>query len=219
MLARALLASRSYLLILRSKPDDVQYATDRKVRSESAALQAMSDQRIKRIEVIPEYDEQAPIFEAVLDKAYKQGGWSVFVDEGFELRRLGLVKQHEKLLTQGRSKGISVVTGVQRPSYVSRFTFSESRHVLSFHHEGRDVKVMRDAFGEQHAAAVAGLDDASHQFAWSYGGKTWVGRLQDLQSHRGRPAPGSDVGDARDAGAESEGAQGVRQHHAARREE
>lgn len=173
----------------------------------------MSDQRVGRLEVVPAYEEQSQVLEAVLDKAYKQGGWTVFVDEGFELRRLGLVKQHEKLLTQGRSKGISVVTGVQRPSYVSRFTFSESRHILSFHHEGRDVKVMKDAFGENHANAVLGLDDKQHQFAWSYGSDTWVGRLQDLAGRRGRPNPGSDVGDAGNGGAESNSSPGLRPNH------
>ncbi len=150
-----------------------------------------------------------------MDKAYKQGGWTIFVDEGFELRRLGLQKIHEKLLTQGRSKGISVVTGVQRPSYVSRFTFSESSHVLSFRHEGRDVKVMKDAYGETHANAVAGLDKKAYEFAWTdVANGTWVGNLQALQSRRGRTSAGHDVGDVGDAGAESEGEAGVRQHHA-----
>lgn len=182
----------------------------------------MSDQRVHRLEVVPEYEEQSAVMEAVLDKAYKQGGWTVFIDEGFELRRLGLQKIHEKLLTQGRSKGLSIVTGVQRPSYVSRFTFSESSHVLSFRHEGRDVKVMKDAYGETHANAVAGLDKRKYQFAWTdVANGTWVGNLQDLQGTPSRIAPRSDVGNVGDAGEAGEGETGVRPNHGspARREE
>jgi len=146
----------------------------------------MSDQRVGRLEVAPEYDEQASTIEAVLEKAYRQGGWTIAIDEGFELTRLGLIKTHQKLLTQGRSKGISVVTGVQRPSYVSRWTFSESSHVISFRHEGRDIKTMKDAYGETHANAVAGLDKRKFQFAWtSVSEGTWTGNLQDLA---GRPS-------------------------------
>jgi hypothetical protein len=213
-LARALLASRSYLLILRTKPDSIRYETDKVARTESAALAAMSDQRYGRIEVVPEYEAQSETMEAVMDKAYKQGGWTIFVDEGFELRRLGLQKFHEKLLTQGRSKGISVVTGVQRPSYVSRFTFSESSHVLSFRHEGRDVKVMKDAYGETHANAVAGLDKKKYEFAWTdVANGTWVGNLQALQrGPRGARARG-DVGTTGPSEEGAEDAAGVRSNH------
>ena len=178
----------------------------------------MSDQRVGRLEVVPEYEDQSTTMEAVMDKAYKQGGWTIFVDEGFELRRLGLQKIHEKLLTQGRSKGISVVTGVQRPSYVSRFTFSESSHVLSFRHEGRDVKVMKDAYGETHANAVAGLNKKEYEFAWTdVANGTWVGNLQALAGGSGRPVARHDLGATGDAGAQGEGEEGIRPHHGSAR--
>lgn len=216
-----MLASRRHLLIVRTKDDDVVYPVDKRVRTASEGLAALKDQRYHRIEIAPEDDSadggtnQQDVIRPILAKAYEQKGWTIFFDEGFELKRLGLTRLHERMLTQGRSKGISVITGVQRPSWVTRFTFSESSHALSFYHDGRDVKVLKDAYGVGHADAISRLDPDKHQFAWTStrDRKTWIGNIQDLQGSRGRPAARADVGDAGDTGEAGESEASVRPHH------
>lgn len=176
-LAAELLTLRRYALIFRSKADKVRYSTDRRV---SKANPAMRDPRLHRIELQPAYDEQYEEFAEALDNVWEQHGWTVYLDELLYLDRLGLRPEIERLLTQGRSLGITVAVGMQRPSQVSRFAISESKHVLAFSLEGRDAKLLAEATTRQLADVVAGL--RRHHFAWFYrpDKSIWTGRLQDL---------------------------------------
>ena len=70
----------------------------------------------------------------------------------------------ERLLTQGRSKGISVVTGMQRPARISRFALSESTHTIAFFLEGRDRKLILI----EDAAQALGADEGGKR-AGSWG--------------------------------------------------
>lgn len=54
----------------------------------------------------------------------------VFLDEGYMVDRNS--KAFNALLTQGRSKNISVMTMTQRPTYCSRFVFSEASYFAVF---------------------------------------------------------------------------------------
>lgn len=143
----------------------------------------MQNLRWKRLEIaaIDEDDRknQELIYDA-LNTAYHQGGWCVAVDEGFHVDRLGLRPTIEGLMTRGRSLGISMINGAQRPVHLSRFVLSESSHAISFPAEGRDRTVLKEAFGVQHALAVEAL--RRYQMAWTSinDGMTWTGFLQDL---------------------------------------
>ena len=176
-LAAHLLKSRHYKLVLRSKPDTVKYATDRTIRR----AQGMDNSRYDSFTLVPRYEDQRREFYLALERAWKHGGWTVYCDELFYLsERLHLVEPIERLLTQGRSKGISVAIGMQRPARVSRFAISESTHVLSFGLEGRDAK-------ELSYATTRALEDVvktlgNHEFVWFRRPRTlWVGRL-DLRA-------------------------------------
>ena len=57
-------------------------------------------------------------------KVWAQENNSLFIDEGYSISQYD--KGLEALLTQGRSKKISVFTLTQRPSWCSRFVFSEA---------------------------------------------------------------------------------------------
>jgi hypothetical protein len=103
-------------------------------------------------------------FWSVLEKAYKHGGWTLWIDELLYLDRLGLRTHIENLLTQGRSKGVSVWVGMQRPAQITRFALSESTHVLAFQLEGRDAKTLADATTPRIIPVVEGL--ARHEFVW-----------------------------------------------------
>lgn len=71
----------------------------------------------------------------LLSQVYKRGGYSVYIDEVFALG--GRNFQHypeelDTLLTRGRSRGISIYTGTQRPVFIPKFCFTESRHIFVF---------------------------------------------------------------------------------------
>jgi hypothetical protein len=59
--------------------------------------------------------------------------------------RLGLRDPIERLLTQGRSKSITTIVGMQRPAWTTRFAISQSTHLFTFRLEGRDIKTVADA--------------------------------------------------------------------------
>lgn len=135
----------------------------------------------------PKYEHQRREFSQAYELAWRQGGWTVYVDELFyQSERLHLTEPIERLLTQGRSKNLSVAIGMQRPARVSRFAISESTHVLSFGLEGRDAKELSYATTRAMEDAVRQLPE--HYFAWFKRPRTlWVGtldlRARELRGH------------------------------------
>jgi hypothetical protein len=137
----------------------------------------MDNTRYDSFTLVPKYDEQREQFRLALERVWKHGGWTCYCDELFYLsERLRLAEPIERLLTQGRSKGISVAIGMQRPARVSRFAISESTHVLSFGLEGRDAKELSYATTRAMEDAVRNLPE--HHFAWfRRPRRLWVGTL------------------------------------------
>jgi hypothetical protein len=70
-------------------------------------------------------------------KIWEKGNTLVYVDEAHMLPDRGALRA---LLTQGRSKRIPMIVLTQRPSWTSRFTFSEADHVAAFHLQYPDDK-------------------------------------------------------------------------------
>jgi DNA helicase HerA-like ATPase len=182
-LAAHLLRDRRYKLVLRSKPDSVTYDTDRVIRT----AHGLMDTRHDSFTLNPKYENQRREFQQAYELAWRQGGWTVYVDELFyQSERLHLTEPIERLLTQGRSKNLSVAIGMQRPARVSRFAISESTHVLSFGLEGRDAKELSYATTRAMEDAVRGLPE--HWFAWFRRPRTlWIGtldlRARELRGH------------------------------------
>jgi hypothetical protein len=118
-------------------------------------------------------------FGNALRKVWKQGGWTVAIDELYYVDyELKLRLPINRLLTQGREPGkISVVTGMQRPTTVSRFAIGESTHVICFAMEGRDAKILRDATNARVAEVAETLP--RHHFAWydATARSIWTGKL------------------------------------------
>jgi hypothetical protein len=78
--------------------------------------------------------------EALLWRIWKRGRTGVFVDEAHILPDKGGL---QAILTQGRSKGIPAIVLTQRPSWVSRFVFSEADYYSVFHlNDQRDRKTV-----------------------------------------------------------------------------
>jgi hypothetical protein len=141
----------------------------------------MDDARHDSYQLVPVYARQQREFRLALERVWQQGGWTCFVDELFYMsERLKLGEPIERLLTQGRSKAISVAIGMQRPARVSRFAISESTHVLSFGLEGRDAKELSYATTRAVERTVSELPP--HHFVWFKRPRTvWVGML-DLRA-------------------------------------
>lgn len=172
-----LLHWRKYVMSLRSKADDARWDAPRINR----ALPALNDPKIGHIELFPRRGHEMVEFSLALDLAWKQKGWTVYLDEAYHADRLlRLRTQIEDLLTRGRSLGITVVTGLQRPVNVSRFAISQSKHVIVFAQEGRDAKTIAEATTPRILGAIEALP--RYGFVWFERStrSLWTGRLQDL---------------------------------------
>lgn len=162
-LARTLLDMRKWRIMLVTKPDDLTWAGWRSVPSVDRIRPQPSDRdgqpdRGTSWRLTPPYERQGVAFSQAFDYAYNHGHWCLYVDETYHVQDKGLEHKLVKVLTQGRSKRVSVVCGVQRPSWVSRFVFSEATHLFTFQcGDRRDLKALRDGIGDEFAEAAADL--------------------------------------------------------------
>jgi len=77
------------------------------------------------------YRKQRVVFKDALDRIFRERNWCVVFDEQhYMCKQLGLDVENAMLLQQGRSSGISVVNGTQRPSWVPVVTYSSATHAM-----------------------------------------------------------------------------------------
>lgn len=178
-LANRLLRNRKYRIMLVSKTDRIQWAGWRNIKRVSQ----IDLRRDTAYRLIPEYAEQAVEFWRAMEMAWLEGGWCIYVDEMYYVQdRLGLSSNIIQLLTQGASKYISVMVGMQRPAWVTKFAVSEPVHVLSFRlGDRRDVKTLVDASGSQELGIMIPRL-ARYQFAYlnKLSGEVMQGNAKDL---------------------------------------
>lgn len=140
-LIERLVSLRGYVIVLRTKPDDNPFTGFKKIRS-VREISVNHDRYVLE----PAYEKQRIECARALDLVWRQGHWCVVVDELYYLiQDLKLEKFVNRLLTQGRSKGISVVNGMQRPVGISRYAISQSVHTICFQCERRDTKLLAEA--------------------------------------------------------------------------
>lgn len=150
-----------YCVVLRTKPDKNTFRGFRTVRTASA-MDAWSNEHIV---LEPEYRRQAIEGYHMLEKVWQQGAWTCIVDENWYAERIGLKDYIERGLTQGRSKDITMIVGMQRPVQISRFALSEITHFFVFRCEGRDLKFsLRDALCDEIVPVVRNLK--KYEFAY-----------------------------------------------------
>lgn len=76
---------------------------------------------------------QAPIFAEAFEEIYVEGGWNLFVDEGwFVTQMLGLGEHIKMYLLQARSLNISLIIATQRPVSVPTEVWDQSTHLFFF---------------------------------------------------------------------------------------
>jgi hypothetical protein len=156
-LAKQLLSLRPYRVMLVTKPDDLTYRGWQTVKT--AGRVVAGDRAGSAFRLWPEYERQTREFLTLFRQVWNEGCWCVYIDETYYLeKQLGLQSEIVKLLTQGRSKKISVVLGVQRPCWITRFALSEPSHILCARlGDKRDIQTMSDVAGESWANSLRDL--------------------------------------------------------------
>lgn len=87
--------------------------------------------------------KQRAAFRDVLIRAYKQGGWTIYIDEyRYITDFLKLSAMVELLLQQGRTLGISVVGGTQRPKNIPLTAYNQATHLFLWR-ENDEVNLRR----------------------------------------------------------------------------
>lgn len=139
-LALAILPVRRYVLALATKPRDatmdalhkeqrwpiVREWPPRRVHGRGDNLIVWP--RFRGLHDI--HRQQDVIYRAIMD-AFAQQNWCIFADElHYMCHTLGLAKPLEMLWSQGRSLGISLVGGVQRPAHVPLMAYDQATHLF-----------------------------------------------------------------------------------------
>lgn len=146
---------RQYVVFFRTKPDKNKFPDLVTVRR----AEAMRSFNGMRLMLDPDYQRQAVEGYRMMEYAWQDGSWCVGIDElWYAEEQLGLTDYVNRMLTQGRSKDITAVLGVQRPVDISRFALSETKHIFIFQTEGRDLKFsLRDSTTDRIVPAVQSL--------------------------------------------------------------
>lgn len=182
LLAKGLLRMRNYVVVLKTKADDDdadKWQGFHRIRK----ARGIDNERYSRFLLDPEYRYQAVEGADLLERVWRQGGWTVVIDEGWYAERIGLSEYIDRLLTQGRSSKVSVVFGQQRPVTTSRFVISQSTHVFCFRVEGRDMKTIAEATTPRIVPVIESLQRIPHtntatEFAYYHRGYRYVGKGQ-----------------------------------------
>lgn len=169
-LADHILQARRFTIATRTKADDTPLV-GRKVKT---MREVERDQRSERFLLQPDLgdinaqrDELARMFRYTWDKSDTKGGWTVYVDEVFYVdQMLKLGPYINRLATQGRSKKLTGVFGMQRPVGQTRYVLTESRHVITFALDGRDARTFGEATMDSLREHVQAL--GRYEFLWYY---------------------------------------------------
>jgi hypothetical protein len=117
----------------------------------------------------PAYEDQHRQGVLMVHKARTERNWTIAIDElyGCTLPHVDLEDEINWALTQGRSGGITMVCGMQRPVGVTRFALSQSAHTFCFTIEGRDAEdTLYKAVTPRLKEALPRLDWRKHTFAY-----------------------------------------------------
>lgn len=145
-LATKLLPIRSYVAVMATKPRDPILKTFQNMgytvtRNWPPRLPPEIAPRVvfwPKSETMDSIKRQAPQVGAALRDIYRQGGWTVYFDElRYVTDFLGLKREVELLLLQGRSLGVSVVCGAQRPAWLPLTVYDQATHLFLWRESDR----------------------------------------------------------------------------------
>lgn len=162
-LVSKLVELRDYTIVIKTKPDDIRFPDSRKVKN----FRDLMDLKTKRFVLDPRPEPAWQRFHIsnAIALAWKQEGWTLVADETYYWTHvLKLENPLNMLLTQGRSKKLSVVAGMQRPAWISRFALSQATHAFIFRCEGRDLTALSQALSPSIVSPVQKL--RGHDFVY-----------------------------------------------------
>lgn len=111
--------------------------------------------------------KQRRVFREALDAVFRQGAWCVYADEArFLTDYLKLDRELQVIWQQGRSHGISLVAGVQRPRHIPLVAYDQARHHFYWRTSDREMlrrlgELCGAADPEAVREAIASLDSHS----------------------------------------------------------
>ena len=140
-LARGILDRRSYVVALGTKPEDKTLAgliRDEKWKRISAwPPPPIGIRKTQRVVLWPQFRQPEDIvnqryqLDLALRSMFTQGHWCVFADELYYLcKTLKLQALLEMYWTQGRSIGLSLIGGTQRPAHVPLMMYDQATHLF-----------------------------------------------------------------------------------------
>lgn len=168
-LALALLPKRKYVVVLAAKPRD-PLISDLRRQGYHVSREWPIPPISNRLVYWPPIDSPEKIgpqregFRHALIDAYRQGGWAIYIDElRYVTDTLGLAPLVELLWQHGRSLGVSIVGGTQRPAHIPLSAYSQATHLFFWHsNDAADLKRLREIGGRVDPkalqAAILGLD-------------------------------------------------------------
>ncbi len=114
-------------------------------------------------------DKQKAVFHDALDQIYREGGWTVNIDELWYFTvELGLKRDVDKYYSQARSNGISLLAGTQRPANVPVAIYSQSTHLMFWqNNDENDLKRIAGTSRES-AATMRHIAQNLHQWQVLY---------------------------------------------------
>lgn len=152
-LARHLLPERKYRLVIATKLRDDSIDAFKK-RGYFVTRTWPVDHRVysrivywPQVKNIDDTDKQSADIFRCLNHVYKMGYWCIYFDEvRYITEVLGLSHAVSQLWREGRSSGISVVAGTQRPAWIPREAYSEATHLFIWRSTNRyDLKRLEEA--------------------------------------------------------------------------
>jgi len=167
-LENRLLKRRGHVVFLRTKAEDPR---DDPMDSEWIRVRKARDihARYPWWLLEPDYDQQHREGLLLFHKARTERNWTIAIDElyGCTLPHVNLTESINWALTQGRSGGITMVCGMQRPALITRFAISQCTHAFIFQQDGRDAEdVLYKAVTPRLKQALPLLDWEKHTFAY-----------------------------------------------------
>lgn len=160
-LVERLVRNHYFTAVFATKSDDIKWQGFKRSRD----WQIVNNVNAHRVIVDPSLSQQQRAGYELMRAMWQQGGWTFVIDEHWYAENiLKLQRGVNMLLTQGRSKHLTVVLGMQRPVQVSRFALSQATHAIFFRLEPKDAKYVAEATTARLFKAVQTIN--GHDFVY-----------------------------------------------------
>jgi hypothetical protein len=135
----SMLPRHPYVTVFATKPrdDTMQFLEARKGYLKLKRWKSIDPRQYPRRVLWPDATKlysaslQQEIFGEAMDKIYREGEWTVGIDElWYFINTLRLEHEVKTYLLQARSLGISLLAGTQRPAFVPLEVYDQSSHLF-----------------------------------------------------------------------------------------